>query len=128
MGELMESEDKKRILIVDDDAFTRKHIRKIVETAGYHVVGEFSDGRQVKDLIDSFKPDLVLMDLVMKDISGIHAANIVVKRSPNVKVLMVSSVTQDEIIEGCLQAGACGFLGKPFTDEQLVNKIKEALG
>lgn len=124
----MESECKKRILIVDDDAFTRKHIRKIVESSGYHVVGEFSDGRQVKDLIDNFKPDLVLMDLVMKDISGIHAANIVVKRNPDVKVLMVSSVTQDEIIEGCIQAGACGFVTKPFNDEQLLSKIKEAFG
>ena len=74
--------DKKRVLIVDDSGYMRQVIRRHLESKGFEVIGEASDGSEVMALAESLKPDLITMDLSMKNLGGIDATKLVKRRCP----------------------------------------------
>jgi DNA-binding NarL/FixJ family response regulator len=114
-------------MIVDDDGYMRKKMREIVENHGYLVVGEVADGSSAAHFLEYLRPDMVLMDIVMKEMDGATATRSIKQRFPEVQVLMVSSLGKGNIVRGALAAGACGFVKKPFTDEQLLEAMDRGL-
>jgi len=125
-------EDKmaKKVLIVDDSAFTRKIIVDILSKEGYEIAGEAENGSEAIKLYKKTKPDLVTMDIVMPemdDIDGIDAVREIVKMDPKARILMVTAVGQRESLNKAQNAGAKGFIVKPFDSSIIINEVKKIL-
>lgn len=117
-----------KVLIVDDAIFVRAAMKKYVEKAGHEVVGEASDGKESIELFKELEPDGVIMDITMPRMSGIEALKIIKGINSDVKVIMCSAIGQQEAIAAAIQNGASDFVIKPFTEEQIVAKIRQVLG
>ena len=118
----------KRILIVDDSAFMRKTMKDMLHGAGYEVVGEAENGEEALEKYKVLRPDLVTMDMVMLGAGGTKAAKEIVAHDASAKVLMVSAMGQEAMVTEAIQAGAKGFIVKPFKSEQLMAEVKGILG
>jgi len=117
-----------RYLVVDDSVFARKNLARIVETFGGQVAGEAGDGMTAITEYDRTNPDIVLMDITMPQMEGIEAAEKIVQKTPEARVVMVSSVGYQENIVAALQRGARHFVQKPVKPEVLYEVIKYVLG
>ena len=119
--------DKKRVLIVDDSGYMRQVIRRHLESKGFEVTGEASDGSEVVAMAESLKPDLITMDLSMKTLGGIEATKQVKKAVPETKVIVVSALGESRFIKEAVAAGAHDFIIKPFTEDRLISSVRSAL-
>ena len=117
-----------RYLIVDDSVFARKNLARMVETFGGQVAGEAGDGLNAITEYDRLNPDIVLMDITMPQMEGIEAAEKIVQKHPEARVVMVSSVGYQENIVAALQRGARHFVQKPVKAEVLYEVIRYVLG
>ena len=115
----------KTVLIVDDSAFMRRLIKKIVTNIGYDVVGEADNGRLGVEKYKELKPDFVTMDLVMDDMNGLDALKLIIEADPDANVIMVSSMGQDVIVRDAIVIGAKNFLLKPLDEKQVIEAIKK---
>lgn len=115
-----------RVLIADDEALVRSGIRLIVESqSDLEVVGEASDGAQAALLARDLKPHVVLMDVQMPLADGVEATRRILRsKTPEVRVLMLTTFDRDEYLYEAMKAGASGFLLKSTPPEQLVNAIR----
>lgn len=118
----------KRVLIVDDASYMREMIKDILLKGGYEVVGEAEDVQDAARKYFSLKPDLVTMDIVMKEKTGINGVEEIMKADPNAKILMVSAMGQQAMVVDAIQAGAKGFVIKPFKPEVLLEEVKRIVG
>jgi two-component system chemotaxis response regulator CheY len=117
-----------RYLVVDDSVFARKNLSRMIETFGGQIAGEAGDGVSAIAEYDRLTPDIVLMDITMPQMEGIEAAEKIVQRHPDARVVMVSSVGYQENIVAALQRGARHFVQKPVKPEVLYEVIKYVLG
>lgn len=114
----------KSILIVDDERSFSDVVAVILEGQGYHVQ-QASHANQALGLMDQARPDLILTDLMMPEIDGLNFIRQVRER-PNwadIPVVMVSAHDQPEIQESARQAGAVGFMAKPFSARELRDTV-----
>lgn len=118
----------KRILVVDDASYMREMIKNILSKAGYEIVAEAEDVQNASAQYSSLKPDLVTMDIVMKEKTGIEGVKEIMKLNPSAKILMVSALGQQALIVEAIQAGAKGFVIKPFKVEMLLEEVKRIIG
>ena len=116
-----------KILIVDDSAFMRRMLQDILTEAGHEIAGEAADGKEVLDRYRAVKPDLVTMDIVMPEVSGIDAVKQLMREDPKAKVLMVSAMGQESLVKEALGAGAKGFVVKPFKPEKVIEEVRRVL-
>jgi two-component system, chemotaxis family, chemotaxis protein CheY len=117
-----------RYLVVDDSVFARKNLVRMVESFGGQVAGEAGDGVTAITEYDRTNPDIVLMDITMPQMEGIEAAEKIVGKHPEARVVMVSSVGYQENIVAALQRGARHFVQKPVKPEVLYEVVKYVLG
>jgi NarL family two-component system response regulator LiaR len=116
-----------RVIIVDDHAMLRKGLRFFLTSfADLELVGEASSGREAIDLCGQLEPDVVLMDMVMADMDGAAATQIIREQNPSVQVLALTSFQEKDLIERALQAGAIGYLLKNVSAQDLAEAIREA--
>jgi two-component system, NarL family, response regulator LiaR len=103
-----------RAIIADDDAFARRVIRDALEKAGVTVVAEARNGRQAVELVVYYRPDVVLMDVVMPELDGILATRRILKQLPDQLVIVLTGTNdeEDELGLQAIQAGAAGYLSK----------------
>jgi two-component system chemotaxis response regulator CheY len=113
---------------VDDSVFARKNLVKMIEMFGGEVAGEAGDGLTAIAEFNRISPDIVLMDITMPQMEGIEAAEKIVQKNPEARVVMVSSVGYQENIVAALQRGARHFVQKPVKPEVLYEVIKYVLG
>ena len=118
----------KRVMIVDDAIFMRKVLREILTENSYEVVGEVNRGTDVLDKFKEWKPDLVTMDIMLPGIDGIDAVREIMKVDKDARIVMISALGQDELVDEALKAGAKGFIVKPFIPSQVIDVIKKILG
>ena len=117
-----------RYLVVDDSVFARKNLARMIETFGGQLAGEAGDGAAAITEYDRTNPDIVLMDITMPQMEGIEAAEKIVQKHPEARVVMVSSVGYQENIVAALQRGARHFVQKPVKPEVLYEVIKYVMG
>ena len=117
-----------RVLVVDDAIFVRAAIKKYVEKAGHEVAGEAGDGQEAVEQFEELRTDAVIMDITMPRMSGLEALQAIKKIDSSAKVIMCSAMGQQDSIAAAIQYGAADFVIKPFTEEQIVAKIKQVLG
>ena len=118
----------KKVLIVDDANYMRGMIRDILLKGGYEILGEAENGADAVKRYLALKPDLVTMDIVMQQKSGIDAVKEIVAMDPSAKVLMISALGQQSMVVDAIQAGAKGFVMKPFKPEVLLEEARRVLG
>ena len=104
----------KKILIVDDAAFTRMMLKDILTKNGYEVVGEAENGAKAVEKYKEVTPDLVTMDITMPEMDGISALKNIRSIDSNAKVVMCSAMGQQAMVIEAIQAGARDFIVKPF--------------
>src|SRR5262245_44941038 len=113
-----------RILIADDHTLVREGLRKIIETQpGWEVVGEAADGRQAVQQALELKPELVILDLAMPQLSGVDAIQQIVRRLPSTRVLVLSMHADEVYVTRALKAGAHGYLLKDSAGNDLMRAI-----
>jgi two-component system, chemotaxis family, chemotaxis protein CheY len=117
-----------RYLIVDDSVFARKNLARMIESFGGQVAAEAGDGLTAISEFESTHPDIVLMDITMPQMEGIEAAEEIVHKHPNARIVMVSSVGYQENIVAALQRGARHFVQKPVKPEVLYEVVKYVMG
>jgi two-component system, chemotaxis family, chemotaxis protein CheY len=115
-----------KILIVDDSALSRRTLRRILESAGYEAV-EADDGMTALELYFLEKPNLVLLDLVMKGMYGLDVLVKLREMDPNALVVVASADIQSSTRQMVDEAGALAFINKPFISEQVIAAIETAL-
>jgi two-component system chemotaxis response regulator CheY len=117
---------KARILVVDDSGLARRRARTILEGAGFEVL-EAEDGMAAIESYFMAKPDLVLLDLVMKGMYGLDVLSKLRELDPAAKVIVVSADVQTSSHDMVTDAGASGFVIKPFEPDEIVAKVTSTL-
>jgi two-component system chemotaxis response regulator CheY len=117
---------KPKILIVDDSALSRRTLRRILESADYEVV-EADDGMAALEIYFLEKPGLVLLDLVMKGMYGLDVLVKLREMDPQALVVVASADIQSSTRKMVDEAGALGFINKPFVSEPVLATVEAAL-
>lgn len=117
----------KKIVIADDEPITRMDLREMLETAGYNVVGEASDGFDAIELCRKHKPDLILMDIKMPLLDGINACKIINEDELSDSIILLTAYSDKNFIERAKEVGVIGYLVKPIDDRALLPAIEIAL-
>jgi two-component system chemotaxis response regulator CheY len=114
-----------KVLIADDTDSVRYALRLVLEYLGHEVVGFATDGEEAIEKYRTMQPELVLMDVRMPLMDGLTCTSLLAKNNPNAKVVIVtgSRTTENEARE----AGASGFVEKPFGVSELNNAINLAM-
>ena len=115
-----------KVLLVDDSAMARRGTRRVLEEAGYTVV-EAEDGLSALERFAIEKPDVVLLDLVMKGMYGIDVLQKLREMDPVVRVIVVSADVQTSSHDLVRAAGAVGFINKPAAPGQVVTTVARIL-
>lgn len=118
----------KSVLVVDDSSTMRAYIIRILKKSGYQVVGQADDGKPAIEMYESLKPDLVTMDVVMKDVDGISATQKIQALDPEARVIVISAMNQQALVGQVIRAGAKDFVVKPFTPSRLREALARAEG
>ena len=114
-----------RILLVDDHALVRQGVRALLEGQdGFEVVGEAENGREAVAKTRELGPDIVLMDVAMPVLNGIEATRLIKKEMPGVKVVALSTYSDDDYIFKVLKAGASGYIIKGATASELYSALR----
>lgn len=116
-----------RVLLCDDAAGYRALVRyALEEEPEFVVVGEAADGRTALAAVAALQPDVVLLDLSMPMLDGVTAAEEIREKSPQARVLVLSSYAQEVVVTSAFRAGACGYLVKDVGSAEVLDGIRQA--
>jgi len=114
-----------RILVVDDHALVRKGLVALLDVkSGVEVIGEASDGDEAVQMARKLNPDVILLDLVMPNKDGITALQEIRQDNKDVKILILTSFTEESKMKAAIEAGANGFQIKDSTPDELLTSIQ----
>lgn len=114
-------------MIVDDSFYMRTMLKNILTDAGYDVVGEAPNGQTALELAKETKPDLITLDVILPDNTGLDVLKGIKKEQPDMKVIIVSAVGQEVIVNEALENGALDYIVKPFSEEKVLEAVSKAL-
>jgi two-component system chemotaxis response regulator CheY len=114
------------VLTIDDNEMTRTVLRAMLFGTPHHVCGEAANGKAGFELALKLLPDVVLLDILMPDISGIEVLKQLKEAMPQVVVLMVTGERDTVTIRQCVAAGASGFIVKPFNAATVLKALADA--
>lgn len=117
-----------RLLIADDHHVVRRGLVFFLRTQKeLEIIGEAANGKEAVQLAEELKPDMILMDLVMPEMDGIEATKIIKMKQPDIKIMMLTSFSDQDHVIPALEAGASGYQLKDIEPDQLVNSIKKIM-
>ena len=117
-----------RVVIADDHRLVLDGIRRALEADGeFEIVGETQNGTQVLPLVSREKPDLVLLDVRMPHMDGLACLDEIRRRHPEIKVVMLSASTSEDLIEAALRRGASAYVVKSVDPDDLPATLRQAL-
>jgi two-component system chemotaxis response regulator CheY len=114
-------------LIVDDSAFMRFHLRRMMDSFDNVIASEAANGNEAIREYGRLRPDFVLMDIVMPGLEGVETVKRICNQDPKARVIMISSVSYQEKVAEAMSAGAKWFIPKPVTTEELRRAIQNVL-
>ncbi len=117
---------KIRLIIADDQGLIAQSIKFVVESMAQdmEVLALAENGRIAIELVEKERPDVVLMDIRMPDIDGIEATRIIHKKYPKIKIIMLTTFDDEELIRNSVLAGSVGYLLKDISTEELITAIR----
>ena len=114
-----------RLLIADDHPIVRQGLATLlIPRNGVEVIGEAENGRQAIDLARELQPDVILMDVVMPDMTGIEATAEIKTENPDARILILTSFSTDDKLVSAIKAGALGYLLKDAQPDDLFHAIR----
>jgi two-component system chemotaxis response regulator CheY len=116
-----------KVMIVEDRDIISQAIADMLAMSGYEVVASVEDGKSAIEAYASMKPDLVLMDLLLPDMSGIDVSRRILKMDPDAKLIAITATTKEGIREECKDAGLKKLIRKPFRMKELLSTIQDVL-
>src|SRR5436190_21049594 len=116
----------KSVLIVDDSLYMRTLIKDALETGGYSVVGQAANGEEAIDLAFELQPDFITLDNILPDMIGTDILRVYREEGLKSKIVMVSAVGQESVVNEGLRLGARAYIVKPFTNNQLIDAFAKA--
>jgi len=117
----------KTILVADDAEFMRMRCTKLLHENGYETIVA-TNGKEAVEMYKAKKPDLVLLDISMPEMSGFEALQEILKLDKNAKVAMVTAVNAKPMVVKCIEAGAKDFVIKPFEPSRVLNTVHKLVG
>lgn len=121
----MISQDVIKIALIDDHKLFREGVKRILSfEPAFDVVAEADDGRDAKEIVEKYRPDIVLMDINMPEINGIEATKQLLEDNPDLKVIILSIHDDENYVTHALQSGAQGYLLKEMDTDSLMEAIK----
>lgn len=123
----MELLKKETFVVVDDDGMMREMLKLILRGEGYAVVGEAANGAEAISQCEMLQPDVVLLDINMPLLDGLHALDELRKASPKSIVLMVSAEATMDKVSDAIRKGAAGFIVKPLNAASVLDRIAVCL-
>lgn len=123
MDSLKQTKPSFRFLVVDDSAFARRNMHKILTAVGGESAGSAANGREAIEQYVKLKPDLVFMDITMPEMEGVEAVQEIIGHDAAAKIVMVSSNGYQEMIKKALDSGAKHFLTKPVEPKQVASVV-----
>lgn len=119
---------KQRLLLVDDHEVVRLGLKALLEHHPHlEVVGEAANSKETLEKIETLKPDIVLLDIRLPGISGIEVCEEITQKYPDVRVIILTSYAEDEMLFSAIRAGASGYVLKQIGGDDLIRAI-EAVG
>ncbi|MCB1322428.1 MAG: response regulator [Leptospiraceae bacterium] len=117
-----------RILVVDDAKFMRTLVKDALGSSGHEIVGEAENGNQAVQMYNELKPDLVTMDITMREKDGLEAASEILNQDKSARIIMVTALGQEDLLAKAIRMGVKDFVVKPFPPERLQQAAAKALG
>jgi DNA-binding NarL/FixJ family response regulator len=121
-----QGQDSLRVLIVDDHDLFRSGLRNLLEEEGVNIIGEAAAGQEALQIVRELAPDVVVMDLNMPGMGGVEATRHISSIAPLTRVLMLTISDQDNDVMDAILAGACGYLLKDSSIQDLMAGIRAA--
>lgn len=118
---------KKKVMVVDDSRMMDLQIRKLLEGTEFEVVAYCENGEEAIARYGEVLPDVVTMDIIMPGIDGLETAQVLMYEHDEARIVMVSSLGGDDVLEELYGIGAHAVIFKPLTKEALLNALKKAL-
>ncbi|HZG59663.1 MAG TPA: response regulator transcription factor [Anoxybacillus sp.] len=116
---------KTRIVIIDDHQLFREGVKRILDfEEDFEVVAEGADGSEALNIVEQYRPDVVIMDINMPNINGVEATRQLVKTYPDTKVIILSIHDDENYVTHALQTGAMGYLLKEMDADELIEAVK----
>jgi len=115
-----------RTLVVDDSSFQRTIVSDTLDER-FEVVDTAENGKQAISKFEEFDPDVITMDIIMPEMTGIEALREIKSRSPETIIVMCTSVEQEEKMRAAAKAGADGYVTKPISETKLLEEFDSLL-
>ncbi len=117
-----------KMMIVDDHDMVRKGLKAYLLTEpDFQIVGEASNGKEAVTLVNEMNPDVILMDLIMPEMTGIEATKEIMTVRPNTKIIIITSFYDDEQVFPAIEAGAFSYLLKTASADEIISTIRKAV-
>jgi NarL family two-component system response regulator LiaR len=114
-----------KVMLVDDHSMVRRGLIAILKSeSDLEVIAEARDGREAFAKCETTPPDVILMDLIMPDLGGVAATRMILERWPDIRILVLTSFQEKNLVQEALQAGATGYLLKNVSGEELADAIR----
>ncbi|MGA1822203.1 MAG: response regulator [Thermoplasmatota archaeon] len=114
----------KRIMIVEDAELLSDLMMEILNLNGFDVIGQAYKGSDSISMFEELRPDIVLMDIILPDMSGIDAARRITELDGRARIIAITALSHRDIRDECIEVGCMGFLVKPFRMKELINAVK----
>lgn len=115
-----------QVLLVDDNRLMLEGLQNLLEVHGVQVAGMASDGQQAVGLAQKLKPDLILMDIRMPQCDGLTATRLIKAEMPEMKIIILTTSTEDQDLFEAVKSGACGYLLKSINAGALIEALQQA--
>ena len=117
----------KRVLVVDDSRFVFEEMKyKMGDDGEYQILYYCPNGEAAVEAYEEYKPDLVTVDIVMPGIDGIETTRRLLRKDPHARIVVTTSMVFDDTMDEAKEAGALGFLAKPFERDQMIKSFDSA--
>ena len=117
----------KTVLVIDDSPFVFKAVTKALTGSDYEVVGNALDGQMGIDKYMQLKPDVITLDVTMPIMDGLETAQNLFRINPDVRIVMLSAMGDETLLNQAREIGIKHFLTKPFKPDALISKLNEVL-
>ena len=116
-----------KILVIDDSPFIFKAVKRALEPAGYEIVGYADNGKLGIEMYEKYKPDIVTLDITMPVMDGLETASNLMCSDPDVRVILLSAMGDETLVQNARKIGIRHFLSKPFKPDELIHTIKDLI-
>ena len=114
-----------QIVIVEDELIAAEYLKEVLQSSGFEVLDVIDTGKNAVEMIPKLKPDIVLMDIMLRDgISGSEVALSLKQNAPQIAIIFLTAYADEEMVEYAEEANTYGYLMKPYNEKEIVNTLK----